>query len=85
MSSVILCREKPISDRGCREGLRLQKKLSLRKKRVRNQNFAMFLLLDSKIGDQETNEWLTALIDDYISNLKKKMEDYFPISEPSSA
>ena len=45
----------------------------------------MFLLLDSKIGDQETNEWLTALIDDHISNLEKKMKDYFPISEPSSA
>ena len=45
----------------------------------------MFLLLDSKIGDQETDEWLTALIDDHISNLEKKMEDYFPTSEPSSA
>ena len=45
----------------------------------------MFLLLDSKIGDQETNEWLTALIDDHISNLEKKMKDYFPISESSSA
>ena len=45
----------------------------------------MFLLLDSKIGDQETNKWLTALIDDHISNLEKKMEDYFPTSEPSSA
>ena len=30
--------------------------LSLWKKRVRNQNFAMFLLLDSKIGVQETNK-----------------------------
>ena len=48
-----------------------KKKLSLWKKRVRNQNFAMFLLLDSKIGDQETDKWLTALIDDYISNLEK--------------
>ena len=45
----------------------------------------MILLLDSKIGDQETNEWLTALIDDHIINLEKKMEDYFPTSEPSSA
>ena len=45
----------------------------------------LFLLLDRKIGDQETNEWLTALIDDDISNLKKKMEDYFPTSELSSA
>ena len=36
----------------------------------------MFLPLDSKIGDQETNERLTALIDDYISDLKRK-EDYF--------
>ena len=62
-----------------------KKKLSLWKKRVRNQNFAMFLLFDSRIGDQETNEWLTALIDDHISNLEKKMEDYFPTSEPSSA
>ena len=51
-----------------REGLRLQKrKLSLWKKRVRNQNFAMFLLLNSEIGDQETNKWVTALIDDPIS------------------
>ena len=62
----------------------LKKKLFLWKKRVRNQNFAMFLLLDSKIGDQETN-WLIALIDDHIGNLEKKMEDYFPTSEPSSA
>ena len=51
----------------------------------KNQNFAMFSLLDSKSGDQETNKWLTALIDNYISNLEKKMEDYFPTSEPSSA
>ena len=62
-----------------------KKKLFLWEKRVRNQNFAMFLPLDSKIGDQETNKWLTALIDDHISNLEKKMEDYFPTSEPSSA
>ena len=67
------------------EASTFKKKLSPWKKRVRNQNFAMFLLLDRTIGDQETNEWLTALIDDYISNLKKKMEDYFPTSEPSSA
>ena len=33
-----------------------KKKLSLWKKRVRNQKFAMFLLLDSKIGVQETNK-----------------------------
>ena len=45
----------------------------------------MFLLLDSEIGDQEINEWLTAVIDDHISNPEKKMEDYFPTSEPSSA
>ena len=62
-----------------------KKKSSLWKKRVGNQNFAMFLLLDSKIDDQETNEWLIALIDDHISNLEKKMEDYFPTSEPSLA
>ena len=37
-----------------------KKKLSLWKKRARGQNFAMFLLLDSKIADQETNKWLTA-------------------------
>ena len=54
-----------------------KKKLSLWKKRVRNQNFAMFLLLDSKIGNQETNKWLTALIDDQISNLKKKWKITF--------
>ena len=45
----------------------------------------MFLLFDSKSGDQKTNEWLTALIDDHINNLEKKMEDYFPTSESSSA
>ena len=45
----------------------------------------MFLLLDSKIGDQESNKWLTALIDDHISNLEKKMEDYFATYEPFSA
>ena len=39
-----------------------KKKLSLRKKRVKNQNFAMFLLMNSNIGDQETNEWLTVFI-----------------------
>ena len=52
-----------------------KKKLFIWKKKVRNQNFAMFLMLDSKIGDQETNEWLTALIYDHICNLEKKMED----------
>ena len=62
-----------------------KKKLSPWKKRVRNQNFAMLLLLDSKIGGQETNERLIALIDDDISNLEKKMKDYFPTSELSSA
>ena len=45
----------------------------------------MFLLLDSKIGDEETNKWLTALIDDHISHLEKKMKNYFPTSESSSA
>ena len=59
-------------------------KLSLWKKKVRKQNYAMFLLLDSKIGDQETNKWLAALIDDHISNLEKKIKDYFPTSEPFS-
>ena len=54
-----------------------KKKLSLRKKRVRGQNFAMFLLLDSKIGDQEINEWLTASIDKHISNLAKKSKITF--------
>ena len=59
-------------------------RLSLWKKRVREQNFAMLLLLDSKIGDQETNKWLAALIDDHISNLEKKIKDHFPTSEPFS-
>ena len=45
----------------------------------------MFLFLDSKIGDQEINKWSTTLIDDHISNLEKKTENYFPIFEPSSA
>ena len=45
----------------------------------------MFLLLDRKTGDEDTNEWLTALIDDHINNLEKKIEDYFPTSETSSA
>ena len=46
----------------------------------------MLLLLDSSLkADQETNKWLTALIDDHISNIEKKMEDCFPTSEPSSA
>ena len=62
-----------------------EKMLSLWKKRPRNQKFAMFLLLDSTIGNQETNKWPTTLIDDHVSNLENKMEDYFPTSEPSSA
>ena len=33
-----------------------KKKLFLWKIRVRNQNFAVFLLWDSKIGDQEANK-----------------------------
>ena len=41
--------------------------------------------MDSKVGDQETNKWLTAIIDDHISNYEKKLEDYFPASKPSSA
>ena len=53
-------------------------------KESKKPEFAMFLLLDSKIGDQETNKWLTVLIDDHISNLEKKMEDYFLTSELSS-
>ena len=61
-----------------------KKKLSLWKQKVRNQNFAMFLLLDSKTGDHETNEWLTAIIDDHISKLEKKIDDYFPTSETFS-
>ena len=48
-----------------------KKKLSLRKKKSKKPEFGMFLLLGSKIGDQETNEWLTALIDDHISHLEK--------------
>ena len=44
---------------------------------MRNQNFAMFLLLDRKVGDQETNKWLTALINDHISNLWKKWKITF--------
>ena len=43
----------------------------------------MFLLLEYIIGDLKTNEWLTCFIDDHISNFKKRMEDYFPTSEPS--
>ena len=54
-------------------------------KKSKKQNFAIFLLLDSKIGDQETNNCLTALVDNHISNLEKKMDDYLPTSEPSSA
>ena len=85
MTSVILCREKQISDRGCREGFCFQKELITMKKESKKPEFCYVLLLDSKIGDQETNEWLTALIDDHISNLEKNMEDYFPTSEPSLA
>ena len=54
-----------------------KKNLSLWKKRVRNQNLAMFLELDNKIDDQETNEWLTALIDDHITKLEKKWKITF--------
>ena len=86
MSSVILCRGKKISDRGYREGLHHQKEVIPMEKESKKPEFyyCMFLLLDSKIGDQKTNEWLTALIDDHISNLEKKTKDYFPTSEPSS-
>ena len=45
----------------------------------------MFLVLDRKTGDQETNERLTALIGYLTSNLEKKMEDCFPTSEICSA
>ena len=45
----------------------------------------MLLLLDSKIGKQETNKRLIPLLDDHISNLEKKMEDHFPTSKISSA
>ena len=61
-----------------------KKKLSLCKK-SKKPEFCYFLLLESKYGDQETNKWLTALIDDHTSNLEKKTEDYFPTSEPSLA
>jgi len=36
----------------------------------------MLSLLDNKIGDRETSEWMVCLIDDHISNLERKMEDY---------
>ena len=85
MRSVILCRENKSQLEAAEKVSAFKKKLSQWKKRVKNQNFAMFLLLDSKIGDQETNKWLIALIDDHISNLEKKMEDFLPTSEPSSA
>ena len=77
--------EKQISDRGCREGLCLQKEIIPTKKESRKPEFCYVILLESKNSDQETNEWLTALIDDHKSNLEKKIEDYFPTSEPSSA
>ena len=51
---------KQISDRGRREGLRLQKEVITMEKEI-------------------------TLIDDHISNLEKKIEDYFPTSESSSA
>ena len=57
----------------------------MEKESKKKQNFAMFLLLDNKIGDQETNKWLTALIDDHISSREKKMKNYFPTSDPSAA
>ena len=85
MRSVILCRENKSQLEAAEKVSAFKKKLSQWKKRVKNQNFAMFLLLNSKIGDQETNKWLTALIDDHIRNLEKKIENYFPTSEPSSA
>ena len=66
------CREKHISDRGCREGFRLQKEVIPLEKESKKPEFSMFLLLDSKIGYQETSKWLTALIDDHINNLEKK-------------
>ena len=75
MSSVILCRGKQISDRGGRESLRLQKEVISVEKESKKPEFCYVLLLDNKIGDQETNKWLTALIDDHTNNLEKKMED----------
>ena len=45
----------------------------------------MFLLLDSKIGDQKSNEWLTALVDYHISNLEKKNGRLLQTTQPSSA
>ena len=47
--------------------------------------FCYVFIVGQQIGDQENNKWLTALIDDHISNLEKKREDYFPTSESSSA
>ena len=64
MSSVILCRGKQISNLGCREGLRLQKEVITLKKRIRNQNFAVFLLLDSKIALFLKNFAMFQLLDD---------------------
>ena len=54
-------------------------------KESKKPEFCYVLVMDGKIREQETNEWLTALTDDHISNFKKKTEDYFPTSEPSSA
>ena len=85
MSSVVLCRKKQFSDRGCRGGLCLQKEVFPTEKESKKPEFCYDLLLDGKIGDQETNKGLTALIDDHISSREKKMEDYFPTSEPSSS
>ena len=47
--------------------------------------FCYVFIVGQQIGDQENNKWLTALIDDHISNLEKKRKDYFPTSESSSA
>ena len=85
MSSVILCREKQISNRGCREGLRLQNEVIPMEKDSKKPEFCYVFIVGQQIGDQENNKWLTALIDDHISNLEKKIENYFPTSEPSSA
>ena len=54
-------------------------------KESKKPEFCYVLPLNSKICDQDTNEWLTALIDDHISNLEKKIEDYFSTSESSLA
>ena len=54
MSSVILCRKNKSENVAAEKVSAFKTKLSLWKKRVRNEDFAMFLQLDSKIGDQET-------------------------------